>query len=309
MSGASGVPPKGIWIPDAAPPETPAAAGSPGAPAPAVPAGSAAPRAPRRSADHLPARLPVLPLAQVVVFPHVVVPLVATDEGVIEAIDRAVESHKRVLLGVVKLAAGSDQPPGILDEVSCEMLHEVGTLGAVVRLLKLGDGTLRMLVQGIERVQLDAIAAGPGGLTAAFTPVRDTVGDPLRTEALRRQVTDKMQRIIQLAPNLAGEMREVLEGITDAGKLADFCAANLSLDVEVKAQLLGTGDVTARLDKLTALLDREIQVLEVGTQIQEKLKSRLDDHQREYVLREQLRLIRRSWARARAAHRTSPTSS
>jgi len=291
VSGQSGIPPKGVWIPGGGPPGTPASADSPGAPAPAAPFGSAAPRAPRRSAEQLPARLPVLPLAQVVVFPHVVVPLLAVDERVIEAIDRAVESHKRVLLGVVKLAAGSDQPPGILDDVPREMLHEVGTLGVVVRLLKLGDGTLRMLVQGIERVKLDAVAADPEGLTAAFTPILDSVSDPLRTEALRRQVTDKMLRIIELAPQLAGEMREVLEGLTDPGKLADFCAANLSINVGVKAQLLGTGDITARLEKLTALLDQEIQVLEVGSQIQEKLKSRLDDHQREYVLREQMRLI------------------
>ena len=239
-----------------------------------------------------PVRLPVLPLAQVVVFPHVVVPLLASTPRTIEAVDRAVESHKKVLLGVVKLAAGSDQPPGVLDGVPVQMLHEVGTLGVVVRLLKLGDGNLRMLVQGVARVKLTDLADGPEGITAAFTAIEELVADPLRTEALRRQVTEKMLRVIELAPQLAAEMREVLEGITDPGKLADFCAANLSIDIGVKAQLLGLGDVTARLERLTGLLEKEIQVLEVGSQISEKLKSRLDEHQREYVLREQLKLIR-----------------
>ena len=239
-----------------------------------------------------PKRLPVLPLAQVVVFPHVVVPLLAGTERTIEAVDRAVESHKKVLLGVVKLAGGSDQPPGVLDDVPVRMLHDVGTLGVVVRLLKLGDGNLRMLVQGLARVKLMEVTDGPEGITAAYTPIPEHLGDPVQTEALRRQVTAKMLRVIELAPQLAAEMREVLEGITDPGKLADFCAANLSIDVGVKAQLLGMGDVTARLERLTVLVDQELQVLEVGSQISEKLKSRLDGHQREYVLREQLKLIR-----------------
>jgi ATP-dependent Lon protease len=247
---------------------------------------TAAPPAPE------PTRLPVLPLAQVVVFPHVVVPLLVGTERTIEAVDRAVESHKKVLLGVVRLADGSDQPPGVLEDVPAAMLHDVGTLGVVVRLLKLGDGNLRMLVQGTTRVKLTELTEGPEGLSAAFAPIAEVVGDPVQTEALRRQVAAKMLRVIELAPQLAAEMREILEGIADPGKLADFCAANLSLEVGVKAELLATGDVTARLERLTALLDKEIQVLEVGTQISEKLKTRLDGHQREYVLREQLKLIR-----------------
>ena len=271
------------WVlPASSPPDV--AGGAPAA---------AAERGARRSSQvPVPSRLPVLPLAQVVVFPHVVVPLLADTEQVIRAVDRVVESHKRVLLGVVRLARGSDQPPGVLADVEKEMLAEFATLGAVVRLLKLGDGTLRMLVQGLERIRLADVEDGPDGLTAAYATIAEAVSDPVKTEALRRQVTEKMLRVVELAPNLAGEMREVLQGITDPGKLADFCAANLSVDVAVKAQLLGLGDVTARLEKLVGLIDQEIQVLEVGSQIQEKLKSRLDEHQREYVLREQLRLIR-----------------
>jgi len=294
VTGRDAVPPRGIWVP--LQPVGSADAGSPAAGAPPRPGraapGAAAPAGEgRASGEPLPARLPVLPLAQMVVFPHVVAPLLAATARTIEAVDRAVESHKHVLLGVVKPAQGSDRPPGVLDDVSPETLFDVGTLGVVVRLLKLGDGNLRMLVQGVERVRLSEIRDGPDGISAAFHPIRDTLGDPLRTEALRRQVAERMLRIIELAPNLAAEMREVLEGISDPSKLTDFCAANLSIDVAAKAALLGMGDVTARLERLATLLDKEIQVLEVGTQIQEKLKSRLDEHQREYVLREQMRLI------------------
>ncbi len=287
MTRARELPTRGAWVGDLG-----AAGGTaPGAAPPEAPAGPSAARPPRTSAE-LPARLPILPLAQVVVFPHVVVPLLADTPRVIEAIDRAVESHKRVLLGIVKLASGSDQPPGVLDDVPAESIAEVATLGTVLRLLKIGDGTLRMLVQGNARVRLKEVTRGEEGLSGAFVPIEERVSEPVRTEALRRQVTEKMLRIIELAPQLAGEMREVLEGITDPGKLTDFCAANLSIETAAKVQLLGTGDVTARLERLATLIDQEIQVLEVGSQISEKLKSRLDAHQREYVLREQLKLIR-----------------
>ncbi|MGD0484463.1 MAG: LON peptidase substrate-binding domain-containing protein, partial [Gemmatimonadales bacterium] len=139
MSGGDGIPVRGAWVGDA----PPAGSSAPGSTAPSAPAEAAGPRRPRLSAE-VPARLPVLPLAQVVVFPHVVVPVLIASEAVIEAVDRVVESHKRVLLGVVKLAAGSDHPPGVLEDVPPEMLHEVATLGTVARLLKIGDGTLRL---------------------------------------------------------------------------------------------------------------------------------------------------------------------
>jgi len=238
----------------------------------------------------VPPRLPVLALAQTVVFPHVVVPVAVATARTVEVIDRIVESHKRLLLGVVKAAQGSDLPPGVFEEATPEVLHETGTLASVVRLLKLGDGTLRMLVQGLERVRLVDVRAGAEGMSAAWEVVPSTVGDALKTEALKRSVTAQMERVIEMT-SLSAELQEVLAGITDAGKLADFVAANLDIAVEAKAELLATGEVTARLERLSTLIGQELQVLEVGTQITEKVKSRLDEHQREYVLREQLKAI------------------
>ncbi|HTT68769.1 MAG TPA: endopeptidase La [Gemmatimonadales bacterium] len=238
----------------------------------------------------VPARLPVLALAQTVVFPHVVVPIAVTSPATVEVIDRVVESHKRVLLGVLRSTAESDLPPGVVEDAPPDAVHEVGTLAAVVRLLKLGDGSLRMLLQGLERVRLVDLRADGEGLSAGFAPVPSAIGDPLKTEALRRSVTTQMERVIEMT-NLSAELQEVLAGITDAGKLADFVAANLDVAVEAKAELLATGDVAARLERLSALIGQELQVLEVGTQISEKVKSRLDEHQREYVLREQLKAI------------------
>ena len=102
----------------------------------------------------VPERLTVVPLAQLVVFPHIVVPVAVTSLRTVGAIDQIVGTHKRLLLGVVKVPEGGDLPPGVFDEASPDALYGAGTLAAVVRLLKLGDGTLRMLVQGLERVRL-----------------------------------------------------------------------------------------------------------------------------------------------------------
>lgn len=237
-----------------------------------------------------PVRLPVLALAQTVVFPHVVVPVVVASPQTVEVIDRIVESDKRLLLGVVKSTEGSDLPPGVFEAAPPEAIHEAGTLASVVRLLKLADGTLRMLVQGLERVRLLEVRSEGEGLSAGFETIPSVVGDPLKTEALRRSVTAQMGRVVEMT-SLSAELQEVLAGISDPGKLADFVAANLDIAVEAKAQLLATGDVAARLERLTGLISQELQVLEVGTQISEKVKSRLDEHQREYVLREQLKAI------------------
>ena len=253
----------------------PAAPGGPGAASPEAP---------------LPERLPVIALAQMVVFPHVVVPLAVTSAATVGVVDRVVASHKRLLLGVVRAEPAADLPPGVMDGAPPEALHPAGTLAAVVRLLKLGDGSLRMLVQGLERVRLRDLRAAGEVLEAGFELIPSVVGDGLKTEALRRSVTGQMERVIEMT-SLSAELQEVLAGLTDPGKLADFVAANLDIAVEAKAELLEMGDVAARLERLSGLIGRELQVLEVGSQISEKVKSRLDEHQREYVLREQLKAI------------------
>src|SRR5207247_3107908 len=129
-------------------------------------------------------------------------------------------------------------------------------------------------------------------LVAGFETLASTGPEDARTEALKRTVQAQFSRVIDIAPYLGEELHEVLSGITDGSKLADFAAANLDLALPAKAELLSIDDVNRRLERLAELLGQELQVLEVGTQIQEKVKSRLDANQREYVLREQLRVIR-----------------
>src|SRR6266540_4329630 len=192
-------------------------------------------------------RLPVLPLGQLVVYPHVVLPMALLDPHAVQLIDEVVQGDKHLLLGVVKPAGGAEPAEGAV-------MH-----------------------------------ARP---VARYEEMPSTGVEDARTEALKRTVHAQFSRVIDIAPYLGEELHEVLGGLTDAAKLADFVAANLDLALPAKAELLALDDVNRRLERLAELLGQELQVLEVGSQIQEKVRSRLDENQREYVLREQLRVIR-----------------
>jgi len=237
-------------------------------------------------------RLPVLPLGRVVVYPHVVLPMALTDAHAVQLIDEVVQGNKRLLLGVVRPLGGTEPPEGAVMQARADELYEVGTLGTVVRMLKLGDGSVRVMVQGLERARLVEITPDEHWLVAGYQSLPNTVIEDARTEALKRTVHAQFSRVIDIAPYLGEELHEVLVGIGDAGKLADFVAANLDLALPAKAELLALDDVNRRLERLAELLGQELQVLEVGSQIQEKVRTRLDQNQREYVLREQLRVIR-----------------
>ncbi|HEV2751701.1 MAG TPA: endopeptidase La [Gemmatimonadales bacterium] len=237
-------------------------------------------------------RLPILPLGRLVVYPHVVLPMALTDPNAVQLIDEVVQGNKRLLLGVVKGLNGVEPPEGAVMNARPDDLYEVGTLGTVVRMLKLGDGSVRVMVQGLERARLVEITPADHWLVARFETLPNTVTDDARTEALKRTVHAQFSRVIDIAPYLGEELHEVLVGINDGGKLADFVAANLDLALPAKAELLALDDVNRRLERLAELLGQELQVLEVGSQIQEKVRTRLDQNQREYVLREQMRVIR-----------------
>src|SRR5690349_16178822 len=215
-----------------------------------------------------------------------------TDPHAVQLIDEVVQGNKRLLLGVVKPLGGTEPPEGAVMHARGDELYEVGTLGTIVRMLKLGDGSVRVMVQGLERARLANIAQGEKWLMADGEPLQENLLEDSRTEALKRTVVAQFSRVIDIAPYLGAELHEVLAGISEAGKLADFIAANLDLALPAKAELLAIDDVTHRLERLGEFLMQELQVLEVGTQIQEKVKTRLDQNQREYVLREQLQVIR-----------------
>src|SRR5213595_3045293 len=195
-----------------------------------------------------------------------------TDPHAVKLIDEVVQGNKRLLLGVVKPLGGAEPPEGAVMHARADELYEVGTLGTVVRMLKLGDGSVRVMVQGLERARLGEITPAEHWLVAAYETFSDAQPEDARTEALKRTVHAQFSRVIDIAPYLGEELHEVLVGITDAGKLADFVAANLDLALPAKAELLALDDVNRRLERLAELLGQELQVLEVGSQIQEKVR-------------------------------------
>src|SRR2546430_7874369 len=219
-------------------------------------------------------RLPILPRGQLVVYPHVVLPLALTDPNAVQLIDEVVRGNKRLLLGVVKPIGGTEPAEGAVMQARPDELYEVGTLGSVVRMLKLGDGSVRVMVQGLERARLVEISPGPHWLVASYTTFSSELTEDARTEALKRTVHAQFSRVIDIAPYLGEELHEVLAGITDAGKLADFVAANIDLALPAKAELLAIDEGNKRLERLPALLARALQGVEGGSQIQGKVKSR-----------------------------------
>src|SRR5439155_659212 len=203
-------------------------------------------------------RLPVLPLGRIVVYPHVVLPMALTDPHAVQLIDEVVQgNNKRLLLGVVRPLGGTEPPEGAVMHARAEELYEVGTLGTVVRMLKLGDGSVRVMVQGLERARLVEVTPAEHWLVAGYEPLPNTVLEDARTEALKRTVHAQFSRVIDIAPYLGEELHEVLVGITEGGKLADFVAANLDLALPAKAELLAIDDVTRRLERLAELLDTD----------------------------------------------------
>src|SRR6266571_3155721 len=190
-----------------------------------------------------------------------------TDPSAVQLIDEVVQGNKRLLLGVVRPLGGTEPPEGAVMHARADELYEVGTLGTVVRMLKLGDGSVRVMVQGLERARLVEVIPAEHWLVAGYEPLPNTVLEDARTEALKRTVHAQFSRVIDIAPYLGEELHEVLVGISDAGKLADFVAANLDLALPAKAELLAIDEVNGRLeaaglhDEAKKVVDRELKRL------------------------------------------------
>ncbi|WP_297833359.1 endopeptidase La [Thermomonas sp.] len=231
-------------------------------------------------------QLPVLPLRDVVVFPHMVIPLFVGREKSIRALDMAVEGDKRILLVAQKTAETDD--PGAAD------LHGVGTVAQVLQLLKLPDGTIKVLVEGLERAQVASMRADDGALLASATPIAPTLSrEPRELEAVGRTLLAQFETYIKSNRKLPPELLQTLAGIEDAGKLADTVAAHLGVRLIDKQKLLETVDVGDRLELLVGLVDGELDVQQMEKRIRGRVKSQMERGQREYYLNEQMKAIQK----------------
>jgi ATP-dependent Lon protease len=235
--------------------------------------------------QELPTHLPVLSLSDVVVFPHMVAPLLVSDAQSIRLIDDVVAGNR--LLAVTLQKDPDTEHPGP------DQLHRHGCVARVMRMLKFPDESVRVLIQGLKRMRIAQFESEVPYLQAQIVTLDDAVEESIEISALARNVGTQFQEIISLSPSLPDELKVAVVSLEDPGKLADIVAANINISLQEKQHLLETVSVKGRLNLLTGLLNREIEVLHLGSEIQNKVSTALSKSQREYFLREQLKAIQK----------------
>ncbi|MCZ4341360.1 endopeptidase La [Sphingomonadaceae bacterium G21617-S1] len=229
--------------------------------------------------------LPVLPLRDIVVFPHMIVPLFVGREKSVAALESAMSADKSIFL-VAQLDPAEDDPDR-------DALYDVGVIATVLQLLKLPDGTVRVLVEGKQRARLEALGDGDAHLTATVELIEDVEAEGTEVSALMRSVVDQFENYARLNKKLPAETSVQLGQIDEASKLADAVAANISIKVADKQALLIELDPAKRLEMAFALMEGELGVLQVEKKIRSRVKRQMEKTQREYYLNEQLKAIQR----------------
>ena len=229
--------------------------------------------------------LPVLPLRDIVVFPHMVVPLFVGREKSVRALDEIMKGEKQILLATQKNSVDDDPGP--------DAIYSIGVLANVLQLLKLPDGTVKVLVEGKGRARLVRFTDQADYFEAEAEDIVDESTDPARAEALSRAVVEQFESYVKLNKKVPPEALTSIPQITDASKLADSVAAHLSVKIADKQTLLETIDVPARLEGVYALMEGEISVLQVEKKIRSRVKRQMEKTQREYYLNEQMKAIQR----------------
>jgi ATP-dependent Lon protease len=238
-----------------------------------------------RAARKLPTTLPILGLSDVVIFPGMVVPLLVESDESTKLIDDVVEGDR--LLGLVLQRKPDIQSP------SPDDLFEYGCGARVLKMLKFPDSTIRILIEGLWRIRLNDFPARKPYLRARFTVLKDTETEGAEITALARNVAQKFREIIKLTPAMPDQVKIAAVNTETPGPLSDLIAANLNLGLEDRQHLLETNNVRERLQQLRPLLDRELEVVQIGTKIQNDVTNSMAKTQRDFFLREQMRAIQR----------------
>src|SRR3954462_15272771 len=236
----------------------------------------------------IPAELPVLPLRDTVLFPNSFMPLAVAREASVRLVEEANGSGR--LIGVFTQRESAMQ--GLIEE----SLFAVGTVTHIREMFKLPDGSLRLIVQGVERVTLDSVVQSRPYLRAAVTAAPDQLRDEdhLEIDALQRNIKSNFQQVVSLSPLLSDDLQTLAANITDPGKLADFIASSLAtIGTAVKQEILSTLDVRARMDALNRILIKELEVLELGSRIPSQVASQVGKNKRQDFLREQMKAIQK----------------
>src|SRR5437660_3390425 len=233
----------------------------------------------------IPNELPVLPLRDIVIYPFMIVPLFVSRERSIRAVDEALGENRMILL-VSQKDLDKEEP-------AADDLYRIGTVAVIMRMLKLPDGRIRVLVQGLARAEIESVAAEGEYLRAHLHVVQETLAPErsLEVEALIRNVRGSMDKAANLGKNISPEVMAIIANLDDAGRLADLSASNLELKVEDAQSVLEIADTTERLRRVNELLNKEIEVLTVQQEINTQARADIDRSQREFYLRQQMKAI------------------
>lgn len=230
--------------------------------------------------------IPVLPLRDVVVYPHMVIPLFVGREKSIDALDAAMRDNKQVLLVAQKEAE--------VDEPEFTDLYHVGTLANILQLLKLPDGTVKVLVEGGQRSTVIAYKETESFFSAIVQPLDDILSlSEQEQEVLQRTAVSSFEQYVKLNNKIPPEVLTSLAGVDDSSRLADTMAAHMSLKVVEKQTILETADIAKRLEKLMMLMESEVDILEMEKKIRVRVKQQMEKNQREYYLNEQMKAIQK----------------
>ena len=232
-----------------------------------------------------PTQLPLLPLRDVVVFPHMVIPLFVGRPKSIKALEAAMEQGKSIMLAAQKAAAK--------DEPSADDIYEIGCIANILQMLKLPDGTVKVLVEGAQRARIHSISEVETHFVADLSPVESEAGDESEVEAMRRAIVQQFDQYVKLNKKIPPEILTSLAGIDDAGRLADTIAAHLPLKLEQKQVILEIFNVAKRHEHLLGQLEAELDILQVEKRIRGRVKRQMEKSQREYYLNEQVKAIQK----------------
>jgi ATP-dependent Lon protease len=228
---------------------------------------------------------PVLPLRDIVVFPHMIVPLFVGREKSVQALESVMKEDKQILLVAQKDAA--------MDDPSTDDIHEVGTIGTVLQLLKLPDGTVKVLVEGGSRARIVSYVDNDKFFQAEAAEIEELDGESKEMEALSRSVTGQFEQYIKLNKKIPPEVIVSLNQIEEPGKLADTVASHLALKISQKQEILEIESISERLEKVLSYMESEIGVLQVEKRIRGRVKRQMEKTQREYYLNEQMKAIQK----------------
>jgi len=239
---------------------------------------------PTAAADDL-TGVPVLPLRDVVVYPHMVIPLFVGREKSIVALDKAMTAGKKILLIAQQKADMDDPMP--------DDLYDVGTLATILQLLKLPDGTVKVLVEGGERAQVDELLVGDHFSASITILTEEDPHDEREIDVLVRSIIAQFEQYVKLNKKVPPEILTSLSGIDEAGRLADTVAAHMALKLNEKQKILEVRDIKVRLEQILTIIDSEIDVLQIEKRIRGRVKQQMEKSQREYYLNEQMKAIQK----------------